>query len=149
MNQFQNLWTKMAQKRQGNEQQQQSRESTDEDTTMKAAGKVAEITGHPLSREQKKKAGPIVHYAFGTGMGVLYGAIMEAGPRRLRRHALLTGLGFGSALFAGADEIAVPALGLSGSPLESPPSSHLYALASHAVYGLTAGAVRKVVRAAL
>jgi putative membrane protein len=150
MNQFQNLWTKLSQKQNGKAPQNQSGESTDEDATMKAAGKVAEITGHPLSREQKQKAGPLVHYAFGTGMGALYGALLEAGPRRLRRrNALLTGLGFGSVLFVGADEIVVPALKLSGSPTESPLSSHLYAFASHAVYGITAGAVRKAVRAAL
>jgi len=61
----------------------------------------------------------------------------------------LSGIGFGSVLFAGADEIAVPAAGLSGKPTETSVSSHLYALASHIVYGLTAGAVRKAVRTTL
>jgi hypothetical protein len=116
---------------------------------MKAAGKVAEIAGHKLSHEHKKKAAPFVHYAFGTGMGAVYGTIMELGPRDLRRHEFLSGLGFGSMLFAGADEIAVPAAGLSSPPQQVPASSHVYALASHVVYGLTTGAVRKAVRAAL
>lgn len=148
MNQFQSLWTKISEQHNGKEQSH-SGESTEEDATMKIAGKVAEITGHPLSHEQRKKAGPIVHYLFGTGMGAVYGAFMEAGPRHLRRHALLSGLGFGGMLFAGADETAVPALKLSGSSRKAPLSSHLYAFASHVVYGLTAGAVRKAVRAAL
>jgi uncharacterized membrane protein YagU involved in acid resistance len=149
MNQFQHLWSRISEKQNGTEQQNKSQETSDEDATMKAAGKVAEIAGHPLSRGQRKKAGPIVHYAFGSGMGALYGALMETGSRRVRRHALLSGLGFGSVLFAGADEIAVPALGLSGPPSHAPVSSHLYALASHAVYGVTTGVVRKALRAAL
>jgi putative membrane protein len=152
MNQFQAAWSKAAKKmgdqaNQGSSENQSSGDS--EDATMKAAGKLAEIAGRRLTHEQKKKAGPIIHYAFGTGMGALYGALMEVGPRRMRRHEFLSGIGFGSVLFAGADEIAVPATGLSGSPTETPLSSHLYALASHIVYGLATGAVRKGVRAAL
>ena len=152
MNEFQTVWSKASKKLQGdgNQSSASSQSSSEsEDATMKAAGKLAEITGHRLSHEQKKKAGPIVHYAFGTGMGALYGALMEVGPRRMRQHELLSSIGFGSVLFAGADEIAVPAAGLSGPPTETPVSSHLYALASHIVYGVTTGVVRKAVRVAL
>src|SRR5215470_6178304 len=74
MNQFQHLWTKISEQRNGREPSQ-SDQSVSEDATVKAAAKVAEITGHRLSDQQKKKAGPIVHYAFGTGMGALYGAL--------------------------------------------------------------------------
>lgn len=152
MNQFQAAWSKASQKlsnhsKPGSSDNQSNDDS--EDATMKAAGKLAEIARHRLTQEQKKKAGPIIHYVFGTGMGALYGALMEVGPRRMRRHEFLSGIGFGSVLFAGADEIAVPASGLSGPPTETPLSSHLYALASHVVYGLATGAVRKGVRAAL
>ena len=151
MNQFQNLWSKTSKKLGHDGQQESSSRSGEEneDATMKVVAKVAEIGGYHLSREPEKKAGPIVHYAFGTGMGALYGTIMELGPRKLRRHELLSGVGFGSLLFAGADEIAVSAAGLSGPPREYPLSSHVYALASHLVYGLTTGAIRKVVRAVL
>jgi len=152
MTQFQNLWSKASEKLKTNGHQQSSGNSSgqeSEDATMKVAGKAAEATGRHLSREEKKKAGTLVHYGFGTGMGTLYGTIVELGPRELQRHDLLSGIGFGSMLFAGADEVAVPALGLSGKPTETPVSSHAYALASHIVYGLTAGAVRKAVRAAL
>ena len=152
MTQFQNLWSKASQKLNGNGRQDSSDSQSseeNEDATMKAAGKIASIVGRELSHEQKKKAGLIVHYAFGTGMGALYGTVMELGPRDLRRHELWSGIGLGSVLFAGADEIAVPAAGLSGPPREAPLSSHLYGLASHLVYGLTTGAVRKAVRAVL
>lgn len=152
MNQFQNLWSVAAEKlkeRKSNQEDAGSSNAENEDATMKAAGKLAELARHKLSHDEKKKAGPIIHYAFGTGMGTLYGLMLEYGPRDMRRHPVLSGLGFGSVLFAGADEIAVPALGLSRKASQSPPSSHLYGLASHIVYGLTAGSVRKVVRAAL
>lgn len=175
MTQFQNLWSKASEKmkaknesasgsgtsvQESADQNSQSQKppnqkfesqklQNNEDATMKAAGKLAEITGRTLTHEQKKKLGPIVHYAFGAGMGTVYGMIIEAGPRNVRRHDLLSGIGLGSVLFAGADEIAVPALGLSGKPWESPMSSHLYALASHMVYGVTTGAVRRAVRAVL
>jgi putative membrane protein len=152
MTQFQSLWSKASQRLNHNGNHGSSSEQSEpekEDATMKAAGELAALAKHRLSRDEKKKLGPIVHYAFGTGMGAVYGALVEVGPRDLRRHDLLSGLGFGSVLFAGADEEAVPALGLSGKPSESPASSHLYALASHIVYGLTAGVVRKAVRTAL
>ena len=169
MTQFQNLWSqaskKMKAKRnpgssstmrslesqdmESQAQEPQGPESQSEDATMKAAGKLAAIGGRTLTHEQKKKLGPVVHYAFGSGMGKVYGMIMETGPRNLRRHDLLTGIGLGSMLFVGADEIAVPALGLSRKASASPMSSHLYALASHLVYGVTTAAVWKAVRAAL
>jgi hypothetical protein len=44
---------------------------------MKAAGKLAEMIGPPLSHEQKKKLGPVVHYSFGTLQGGVYGAVAE------------------------------------------------------------------------
>ena len=152
MTQFQNLWSKASEKfthNGGHDSSSKQSEAEKEDATMKAAGKLAELARHRISRDEKKKAGPIIHYAFGTGMGAIYGALVEVGPRDLRRHDLLSGLGFGSVLFAGADELVVPALGLSGKPSESAASSHLYGLASHLVYGVTAGAVRKALRTAL
>jgi len=151
MTQFQNLWSKASEKLNcnGNHGSSEQSEPEKEDATMKAAGELAALAKHRLSRDEKKKAGSIIHYAFGTGMGAIYGALVEVGPRDLRRHDLLSGLGFGSVLFAGADEVVVPALGLSGKPSESAASSHLHALASHIVYGLTAGAERKAMRTAL
>jgi putative membrane protein len=152
MTQFQNLWSKASQKLSPNGNAQQARSNSgeeSEDSTMKAAGKVAKAAGYHLSHEQKKKAGPIVHYGFGAGMGALYGSMVELGPRELRRHPLLGGMGFGSVLFAGADELAVPAAGLSQKLSQTPPSKHIYALASHLVYGLTAGWVCSAVRRAL
>lgn len=150
MTQFQNLWSKASQKF-SVRQEQESRGEPDsgqngEDATMTVAGKLAQAAGYRLSSQQKKTAGSAVHYGFGTGMGALYGGLVEFGPRKLGRHSLLSGIGFGSLLFAGADELAVPALGLAEKSRNTPLSSHVYSLASHVVYGLTAGAVRQAVR---
>ena len=152
MTQFQNVWSKAAEKVKangGSKSDGSGQETEKEDATMKVAGKGAELAGYSLSHEEKKKAAPIVHYGFGTAMGVLYGTLAELGPHEVRRHPVLSGMGFGSVLFAGADEITVPSLGLSSKPGETPVSAHIYALASHLVYGATAGAVRRMVRAVI
>ena len=127
-------------------QQTENPAEESEDATMKAADKVLSIAaGRHLTHEQKKMAGPVVHYAFGAVMGALYGAVTEH-----RRHlSPVAGPVFGSALFAGADEIGVPLARLSGPPTEYPISTHLEAWAAHLVYGVTADLVRRGVRAAL
>src|SRR5205807_10645753 len=50
-----------------------------EDSTMKVAGKISEKIGRPLSRAERKKAGPWIHYAFGTTVGAVFGLAMESG----------------------------------------------------------------------
>jgi putative membrane protein len=114
---------------------------------MKAAGKIAQLANQRLSRQPKKGGGTAVHYAFGTALGALYGIARELSPGTLSSmHPVLAGVGYGSAVFVGADEFAVPAWGLSESPKDMPLSSHAYGLASHAVYGLTGELIRKAVR---
>jgi len=104
------------------------------------------LFGLELARREKREiAGAVVHYAFGVGMGGLYGAIAELKP------ATTTGAGlpFGAAVWLIADEIIVPALGLSKPPTKYPLSTHAYSIASHLVYGLTTEIVRREVRRAL
>ena len=154
MTQFQKAWQKVAEKKEfgnGRTKERASQESSHwqheekEDATMKTAGKLARAAGTELTREQRGAASPFIHYGFGTAMGALWGVAMETSPRAIRRQrSPLFGSVFGSALFLGADEVAVPALGLAGAPEK--PSSHLYAWASHLVYGLTAEFVRRQVR---
>ena len=151
MTQFQNAWQKLAEKRRpgekglGTARSRAQGSEEKEDATMKAAGKLARAAGRELTHEEKKRASPLVHYGFGTAMGALYGMAMESAPRGIRAERIpLPGSLFGSVLFLGADELAVPALGLSEAP-ESP-SSHLYGWASHLVYGLTTELVRRQVR---
>ncbi len=114
--------------------------------TEKVAGKVVDVAGVELSPEGKKKGGTVVHYAFGTLMGAAYGTALEYAPREYRRSPLRNGLLMGTALFAAADEIALPALHLTEGPTEVPASTHVYGLISHLVYGATAGLVTRRLR---
>lgn len=118
-----------------------------EDATMKAADKVVSTVtgGQHLSSEEKKKAGPIVHYAFGALAGGIYGGLAEYSS------AVRAGFGtrFGGMLFGGADLFAVPALGLAASPKDQPASALMSPFAAHIVYGVTTELVRRIVRAML
>ena len=116
-----------------------------DDATMRTADAVVSTVtgGRHLSHEGKEKGGPIVHYAFGAIMGAAYGAMAEGLPGA----TFGFGTGFGAALFAGADLVAVPALNLSGSPSDTPVSSLATPFAAHLVYGTTTELVRRLVRA--
>jgi len=96
-------------------------------------------------REKKEVAGAVVHYAFGVATGGIYGAIAELTPTPTAG----AGLPFGAAVWLIADEIIVPALGLSKPAKDYRLSTHAYALASHLVYGVTTEMVRRKVRRAL
>jgi putative membrane protein len=157
MNQFQGLLKTLAEgweeggqkpkKGQGQKKKKQAKGGgSGDDATVKAASAISETAfDHQLSREEKKAAGPAVHYAFGTVTGGVYGALSERWPRLAR----VAGLPFGTAVWLGADEVAVPALGLSQPPTKSPASVHVQALAAHAVYGLTTEGVRRLLRRVL
>jgi hypothetical protein len=121
----------------------QSNSEAQEDATEKIASAVSENIFHrQLEKDEKEAAGTIVHYAYGTAMGGLYGVAAELVP------AIGAGVGlpFGAVFWLVADEMIVPLLGLAGDPEEYPPSTHAYALCSHLVYGLTAEAVRRTLR---
>jgi uncharacterized membrane protein YagU involved in acid resistance len=81
----------------------------------------------------------------GTTSAAAYGVLAELAP-------IVTagdGVAFGTALWLLADEVAVPAAGLSKPPREIPVTTHIYALVSHLVYGWITEMVRRAVRGAL
>lgn len=162
---FQNIWNAAMAKQNGASESQQGFDSSpskkngqnresrqaeqsaeSENPTAKVADKIVSVAGHELSPEGKQKGGTVVHYAFGTLMGALYGTALEFAPRNYRRNGIGSGLLMGTALFTGADELALPALGLTGTPTETPASAHVYGLLSHLVYGATAGLVTRSLR---
>ena len=117
-----------------------------EPATSRAADAVAEVvTGAPLPEDEKPFGGQAVHYALGVLLGAAYGVAAEFRPS--------VTAGFGTVFGAGTalllDEGAVPAVGLGGAPWEGPVSTHVYAFASHTVFGVTAEAVRRAVDATL
>ncbi len=117
----------------------------EEDATVKVAKGISSLTGHELSEDQKKTAGPLVHYAFGTSIGALYGGLAQ------KHKAPRSGFGtaYGTAVWAVGDEVVVPALGLAGKPGETSLSQHAQFLAAHIVYGLTLEGVRRLAIKAL
>ena len=162
MNRFQDVWMKLAgpqssgaessQQAEGQEsgrglqRTQMKSDEEQDDATVKTASAISEgIFDHKLTKGEKKIAGPAVHYAFGTSVGGLYGAAAELAPEV----ATGAGLPFGAAFWLVADETALPLLGLSKGPAAYPVSTHVYALASHFVYGLTTELVRRGVRNSL
>ncbi len=148
MNQFQAGWSMASQKLGKHTQESQSRHQTQaqgdsEGPTEKVADAFScSVMGRRLSTHEKKKLGPVVHYAFGTIMGGLYGLLAEVKPTA----KIGFGTGYGALLFAGVDEAGLAALGLAKPPTAYPASTHAYALASHLVYGATAEGVRRGIR---
>ncbi len=137
MNQFQALVSAVATPNStGKKESKQS-----DDATVRAAGAISRaVFDRDLTSEEKIWAGPAVHYGLGTVLGAVYGALALDVP------ALTAGSGmvFGSAVWLGADEVGVPAAGLSGPPTETPLSGHVNALASHLVYGVVTAVVRGI-----
>lgn len=169
MNQFQAAWTRAAagfEKSHGAQSMQPSEgpnpnETNDssealshseaekeqqDDATVETAKAISKgVFGHELKESEKQPAGAAVHYAFGTLTGGLYGAMAEVTPQVTAG----VGLPFGAVFWLVADEVAVPLLGLAKAPTQYPVSTHVYALASHVVYGVTAELSRRAVRQVL
>jgi putative membrane protein len=128
------------------QEEQRDQQEPKEDATMKAAeGIVHTVTGgRHLSHEERKQAGPVVHYVFGALAGGLYGALAEC--------TSWTSLGFGTVygalLYASADLIGVPVFDLAPSPTEQPIAAQATPLAAHLVYGATTDMVRRAIQAA-
>ena len=155
MNQFQAALTRMAEgkeKSHGAQSMQPAEGSQGEpaqdtaeqdDATVETAKAISKtVFHHELQESEKEPAGAAVHYAFGTLSGGLYGALAEVTPQV----TTAGGLPFGAGFWLLADEISVPLLGLSKGPTGYPVSTHVYALASHLVYGVTAELGRRAVR---
>src|SRR6185369_2469358 len=153
MNQFQAAWTRIAEgteKSHGAQSMQPSEGSQGEqdtaeqdDATVETAKAISEkVFGHELQKSEKEPAGTAVHYAFGTLSGGLYGALAEVTPQV----TTAAGLPFGAGFWLLADEVSVPLLGLAKGPTAYPVSTHVYSLASHLVYGMTAEMSRRALR---
>jgi putative membrane protein len=142
MEQFQFVWSNLSEISTPSAGKE-SGSSDDEDSTMKGAEKIAETIFHTrLSKEERKKAGPMLHYALGASLSSVYGALAEFQPGV----SAGCGLPYGAFVWLFMDEIGVPLLSLSKPSWEYPLSNHAYALASHFIYGSTTELVRRIVR---
>ncbi len=114
--------------------------------TVKAANLLAEkVTGHKLPANYKPLGGEAVHYGIGAASAAVYGVLAEVAPVV----TIGDGAVFGTGIWLLADELAVPAAGLSKPAREIPITTHVYALASHLVYGWITETVRQAIRRAL
>jgi Protein of unknown function (DUF1440) len=143
MDEFQSAWIKISSAGTQQNGNDDSQKSNDEPATVKAAELVSKnVFGHELSVSEKKVGANAVHYATGGTSGAVYGAAAELIPDVTNGG----GLPFGTAIWLAVDEGAVPLLGLSKGPTQYPISTHVYALASHFVYGVTTEVVRRALR---
>jgi hypothetical protein len=159
MNRFQDVWVSLSPKdstsddkssdrdrESSNLRSNQSEEETQDDATVKAASAISEnLFNHKLSSDEKKIAGPAVHYATGAAGGLVYGLAAELAPEITKG----AGLPYGTAFWLVIDECLVPLLGFAKGPGEYPLSAHAYALASHLVFGATAEGTRRLLRGSM
>ena len=126
----------------GDEPQSDKPDRQGDDAPMNTAEAVADSAGQRLSRREKQVWAPAVHYVFGAATGAVYGALAEMTPLATAGVGML----FGSTVWATADEIAVPALGLAPRQDEVPARAHAQSLLTHLVYGITAETARRALR---
>jgi hypothetical protein len=148
MDEFQDVWSAAAKRisKDGEQNSDEQAKSAHQEPALVKIVIAAEQTvlNRDPSESHKKIGSQVVHYGFGTAMGLLYGALAEKTPKVSAGGGML----FATSLWLGADEIAVPALKLSPPPVDSPASTHIYGLTSHLIYGLTVEGVRRAFLAA-
>jgi hypothetical protein len=82
--------------------------------------------------EDRRRAGQLVHLAFGSAWGGAYGLVAGTLPRA---QTLRGSLAFGLAVWACSDDVLLPWFRLAAWPHHYPVKTHLYAIAAHAAYG--------------
>jgi uncharacterized membrane protein YagU involved in acid resistance len=150
MNQWLALWQRIVEKDaagqpvagQGGQLAREGPEARWPPTMHAAAALVCGLFRYTPTERKTQRVGQILHYTFGTTTGALYGTLADVIP------ALTTagGVPFGLAVWLLADELALPALGLSQPPTRQDLATHTYALVAHGVYGLTTEYTRRLVR---
>ena len=119
-------------------------EGEPDSVTMQAADVFATKAtgGQHLTHEERAKGGTLVHYAFGTLMGVAYGMTAEV----WELPTVGWGGAFGTVLWLGTDLLSLPAVGFAKRPTEEPAAAHLTHWMSHLVYGLGMESTRRLLR---
>lgn len=112
-----------------------------ETATQTVARRVTEQLARRGPIEHRQFGAQLVHHAFGSSWGGAYGLVASSLPRA---RVLKSGLAFGALVWLISDDILLPAFRLSAWPQHYPVKTHLYALAAHAVYGLTVASTHAV-----
>ncbi len=99
------------------------------DRTVDTAGAAPEV-----GRGDRVAITTLAHFAFGALAGALYGATVGS-----RRSSVMTGVGFGLAVWALAYGVGLPSLGLHPAAADDTGDRNAVLLASHVVWGATLG----------
>ncbi len=150
MTRFQSAWTeiKKAEEKEvenagGTPESEQQEPETATVRTAKAISR--KVFHHELTKKEKGVAGAATHLGFGTFAGTVYGALAEFYPAV----TAAGGLGYGTAVWGLADNVAVPSFGLSDWPTNYPLSTNVYGLTSHLVFGSALELARRIIRRVL
>jgi uncharacterized membrane protein YagU involved in acid resistance len=149
MSEYQALWTRAVN---GYEPQsaggrhdardwQEKNEGGQNANELAAQALARQTAGRELSERELEIAAPLMHYGFGAATGAAYGIFAE----RARWAPAGNGMGFGTLVWAGADEIAMPLIGWA-RPQRYPIESHFQSFTAHLVFGLATELTRRAVR---
>jgi hypothetical protein len=112
-------------------------EQESETPTHTVARRVVEDLAQRGPLRHPRLASELVHYAYGSAWGGLYGIVAGSIPtlRSVQGGAL-----FGLFVWAVSDDFILPAFNLSAWPGKYPLENHVHAIAAHVVYGAAASA---------
>ncbi|GAB2766680.1 DUF1440 domain-containing protein [Rhabdobacter roseus] len=117
-----------------------------EDTTsppLVLADRVKEQTvGGPVPESSKPIVEQSIHWAFGTGIGALYGAVAELVPQAQKG----AGSPLGLALYGATHGSVLPMLNAEPWPLQRPAKFVSSEFSGHILYGLAVEITRRKVR---
>ena len=88
------------------------------------------LAGAPISEQKAQKLGLALHYAFGSGMGIIY----TVSASRVPAVRAGSGTAFGALLWVFADELSIWLASIS-DPRKKSGLSHAGALLAHLIYG--------------
>ncbi len=141
MTQFQNAWRMSSRRCTEQSTHFPVSEPSDIEACARIVSRLASFSGSELPAKRISQIALLMHYAVGMGAGALYGLMREITSRRLpaMSSAIVTGAGFGSAMYFAAERFVTPTLGFEerGSLMGTP----AYGLSSHVVYGIVSAAV--------
>lgn len=121
---------------------QESGDDSSEPATVNAVEKFqGMVSGRPLPEGERQVAGNLLHYGFGA----LLGAVYELAGRRFPEVRAGYGTVYGGGVAIIADEMLVPAAGLSPPPTQASASSHFYGFVSHLVFGVALEGSRRLI----
>ena len=104
-----------------------------------------QIFSHQLTRTERQIAAPIVHYGSSAVAGAMYGGLAEVMPSVGRG----LGVPFSTLLWLGADQLVLPALGITKQPVEIPAETHAASISRRFIYGITLDISRRILRRTL